>query len=260
MQVKKIIVGIMVICVISLCFSRKADVATGVVPDNGKEPLVNAMAATGAVLEAASLNAWAELPEAGADEERMTAMLQSVMADFGLAEGSYHITRLTDQSHRQFRAEGSRDGCRLVSVIQAVTLKPPLVAQTMSTVYLVLNVETESAPVLDIPAWRQKLTRIITHFGGLPRITTCLVGYLDGKLMEDDWGTYIDKAFVAVNGVVANRLVYDNFASYAGYSFLIPDKLDFGGEKVNVNVAMRYSRYQNRTYITIGSPVITREY
>jgi hypothetical protein len=46
----------------------------------------------------------------------------------------------------------------------------------------------------------------------------------------------------------------------SGYSPLVADSLHVNGKEMNVNMAVRYSLTDDRTYFLIGSPVITQEY
>lgn len=47
---------------------------------------------------------------------------------------------------------------------------------------------------------------------------------------------------------------------WSGYTPLIKDELTVEGKKMNLNIAMRYNALEDKTYIFIGTPIITMEY
>ena len=87
-----------------------------------------------------------------------------------------------------------------------------------------------------------------------------MIGWLDGKLKDREWCDALQSAFKAIDAQVIDKLQTQHFASYTGFSPGIINRIQVGDQKINLNMAMRYSQYDNRTYITIGSPIITREY
>ena len=126
--------------------------------------------------------------------------------------------------------------------------------------YLVVNIEAKAAENHSISYMQEKVTRITSNFGPSPRINTCLIGWLDGKLRAGEWHKPLSDAFTVIEASIIDQLETEHFASYTGFTSEIPESLQAGDKKINLNMAMRYSQYDNRTYVTIGSPIITREY
>jgi hypothetical protein len=126
--------------------------------------------------------------------------------------------------------------------------------------YLVVNVESKAAGNLSVRDMQEKIGRITKKFGDSPQISTCLIGWLDGKLRDGEWHEPLEKAFMVADAKIVDKLEAEHFASYTGFTPGITDWLQIGDKKINLNMAIRYSKYDNRTYITIGSPIITREY
>ncbi len=107
---------------------------------------------------------------------------------------------------------------------------------------------------------QEKINRIVKKFGDSPRISTCLIGWLDGKLMDGESESMLKSAFLAIDGVIVDQLQQEQYVSVTGFSSAMQDYLQVGGIKININIAIRYSQYDNRTYVIVGSPIITREY
>lgn len=226
-------------------------------PAARREPLSTAMRAVGAGVEELSINGWAQLPNDRQSEEELEAMARTAIERLGISTNSYTITHSTTQYQRMARAEAVSDYFHAVTVAEVIY---PRNDSNSQEVYLVVNIETKPQQDDEIQEWKSKITGIMENFGGQARISTCLVGWLDGKLNDEEWNNYIGNGFNAVNATIIDKVRSDNFASFTGFSPAITEHLMVGKKRINVNMAMRYSPYDDRTYVTIGSPVITREY
>lgn len=221
------------------------------------EPLSAAMEATGAQLEEFSINAWVKLPSDKLKDEQLQDIVQQVMNQLGVETHNYQLTH--QQTNKQ-------------SIVQAEMISPTfhvlVMAQTisdrMSTLeregYLVVNIEAKAAEDLSISHMQKKISIITKKIGPSPQISTCLIGWLDGKLRAGEWHKPLNDAFMVIDAKIVDKLTAEHFASYTGFTSEIAEWLQVGDKKINVNMAMRYSQYDNRTYVTIGSPIITREY
>ncbi|MPL68966.1 hypothetical protein SDC9_14699 [bioreactor metagenome] len=221
-----------------------------------REPLSAAMHAMGAGVEELSVNAWANLPaDTGQNDADLEAVAHSAMAKLGIS--GYQLSQHQTDYQHMARAEWIADYSHVVVIAERIssTKKPE-----QDEVYLVVLVETKPGSETELQAWQNKISEVIKNFGGFPRISTCLVGWLDGKLEDGETSIALENGFKTANATMIDSIRYDNFASNTGYVPGITEYLEVGGKKVNINMAMRYSSYDDRTYITIGSPVITREY
>lgn len=215
--------------------------------------LADSMRAAGAHVQQAQLNGWAKtaLP-AGTESTDLEEVIHAVMGKLDLDRRQYTISRHFDQTQRMVRAEYRSDQEQVTAAVRVIGL--PAAPER----YIVINILAAN-PEANLDKWKNKPAQIIEDMGGLPRISTCLVGWLDGKLEEDEW-TKLHTALNVLDATVVSAIHEGSTVSIAGYSPLLPEWLTVEGQPINVNLAMRYSPHDNRTYITIGSPVITREY
>lgn len=220
------------------------------------QPLSAAMKAVGAGVEEMSVNVWAKLPATGQEDSELETVACQAMEQLGVGQGSYQISYNKTDAQRMVRTEAIADYFHAVVIAEVVSPN----STEQAEVYLVILVETKPGSDTEFAEWQDKISAIVKNFGGTPRISTCLVGWLDGKLKDGEWHMRLRSGFNAVNATIIDKVMYENFASYAGFSPGISDYLEVGGKHININMAMRYSPYDDRTYITIGSPVITREY
>ena len=220
------------------------------------EPLAAAMQATGAELSEISVNGWAKLPAGKLNEAELTIMAEQAMQALGYAEGEYRLTAGTARQQQAVRAVADEHDRQVTVIAEQLILGDNRPVE----VYIVINVEMKSQEEKAISEVNDRIGQIITDFGGRPQISTCLVGWLDGKLVKDDWDKRIADAFAVIDANVISTNSTDQYISSTGFSPLLGNWLKIGGSRMNVNAAMRYNSYDNRTYVIIGSPVITIEY
>lgn len=215
-----------------------------------------AMSATGAVTREITVNAWQKLPGSGFSDEQLAELAKEAMRRLNIGPGQYEIKHLGGERHRLVRAEMSGDRFRAVVAVQSLySTDDSKVPET----YLVVNLET-TADKGPAGYWVKLAGDAADRGDGTARITTCLIGWLNGKLETDEWVTRLHKAGKVVNISITDTLVQSNFASIVGFSPTLPESISLGDKQVNVNMVMRYNQPEDRTYVIIGSPVITGEY
>jgi hypothetical protein len=221
------------------------------------EALGEAMAVTGATPGRLIVNAWSRLPQAELTDGQLAALAEEAMSRLDVAPEDYELVRSHSERHRLVRAEALAAGRQMTVSVQVIY--PTWDDRKKPEAYIVVNVEIASDPA-GIAAWRARVKGAADCGGGSPRISTCLVGWLDGKLDKDEWPIRLHNAGNALGASVLDTLIQPGFASITGYSPALPDSLIVADKQINVNMAMRYSPYENRTYVIVASPVIPGEY
>ncbi|EGO64066.1 YwmB family TATA-box binding protein [Acetonema longum] len=216
--------------------------------------LADSMRTAGVHVQEAHVNGWAQIAlHAGSENRDLEETVHAAMGKLNLDRKQYSVSRHLDQTQRMIRAEYRNDHAQVTAAVQIVGL--PAAPER----YIVINILAAN-PGENFSEWENKAEQIIKDMGGLPRISTCLVGWLDGKLERDEWTKRFHTVLNVLDATVVSTMCDGGTVSITGYSPLLQDWLTVEGRRINVNLAMRYSPYDNRTYITIGSPVITREY
>ncbi|MBP2627192.1 MAG: hypothetical protein H6Q68_1903 [Firmicutes bacterium] len=221
------------------------------------EPLSVAMEATGAKVEEFSINAWVKLPSDKLSDEQLQDIVQEVMSQLGVESYNYQLTSRKTPKYNIVQARAICPAFHAQAIAQII---PGGISRQEEEGYLVVNIEAKAEENLSINDMKKKIYVITKKIGPSPQITTCLIGWLDGKLRAGEWHKALSDAFMAIDANIVDKLNSEQFASYTGFTSEIAEWLQVGDKKINVNMAMRYSQYDNRTYVTIGSPIITREY
>jgi hypothetical protein len=251
--VNKVIYGLIIMVLVCLLTGSLQQFAQGRKPEAS---LFAALSSTGGKVQEVSINAWGQLPDGNVTAEKLKELAASAMKQLGVREDAYTITKTGDADRQSIRAEAVEGNMHITALVQTIKVS----SASEAAGYVVLNLESNNCNDRELAKRQQEIKNIIKEFGCLPHINTCLTGWLDGKLLKEEWGTRLENAFQAAKATTVDKIQYTDFASYTGYSPAIADYVQYGNKKVNVNIAMRYSPHDNRTYIIVGSPVITREY
>lgn len=219
-----------------------------------EQTLYTALQAADAQIEKNNLYGWGKLPDDDWHKESLEDLTGSVIAQLNGNDRNVSLHYEEDTEHRSVTGR-----CYNTNGAITVVTRKQLQTKTQES-YLFVSIETKGNKPENSNVVRQKIKNIFQNTGSSAQISTCLVGRLNGKLEQDDLTARLNRAFQAMNAQLTGKLEQINLVSYSGFSPLIPRFLAVDGQKTNVNLAIRYSPYDNRTYITIGSPVITGEY
>jgi len=70
----------------------------------------------------------------------------------------------------------------------------------------------------------------------------------------------VDNILYSLDAQKKDEMKDVNILSTTGYTEKLSDYIKYGEEKINVNASVRYSEYDDKTFVYIGTPLITLEY
>ncbi|ABW20087.1 YwmB family TATA-box binding protein [Alkaliphilus oremlandii] len=106
----------------------------------------------------------------------------------------------------------------------------------------------------------KKIEEIFGDYKAQWQTTINLTGAVVGKLTKAEEEQRQDRIFNFLQAKKIEVLKDELFSSVTAYSPLISSYIEYGDNKVNVQLAMRYSEYEDKTYIWIANPLITTTY
>jgi len=107
---------------------------------------------------------------------------------------------------------------------------------------------------------REKVLTVFKKFNIKPKINSCITGNFDGKLDYAQMNDVCRRIFKEAGARKVEGIRNGNFISISAYSPAIGNFIRVEENKVNLNLAMRYNSYENKTYIWLATPVIATEY
>ncbi|MDR7856940.1 YwmB family TATA-box binding protein [Tissierella sp.] len=118
----------------------------------------------------------------------------------------------------------------------------------------------KSGKYFNISGIIERTEGIFKKFSKPVEITTCIIGTIDGKLKEEDLKKNVSYAMREVKGKVVEEYFDSSISSYTAFTPLIESSIFSGEKKINLNLAIRYNEFEDKTYIWIGTPIITTGY
>lgn len=91
-------------------------------------------------------------------------------------------------------------------------------------------------------------------------ITMTLSGSFKGELEPGEMRGICSEILKYLGAVEVEGLYQEGLVSVSGYAPVLGKGIVSGSRQVNVQVALRYSPYKGRTYVWIGTPIISIEY
>jgi len=91
-------------------------------------------------------------------------------------------------------------------------------------------------------------------------ITSCITGAFPGRLKKDEMNEIVKSVFREADAKKVEGIKDGNLISVSAYSPSMGDYVQSGSKRINLNVALRYNSYEDKTYIWLAAPVILTEY
>ena len=125
--------------------------------------------------------------------------------------------------------------------------------------YITVSVVDNSA-VAGLEDTRKSVLGILRKYRIQSKVNSCITGSFDGMLDNNRLNVICSIIFKAVEARKVEGMRDDNLISVSAYSPSFRDSVEINGNKVNLNFAVRYNSFENKTYIWLATPVITTEY
>lgn len=110
---------------------------------------------------------------------------------------------------------------------------------------------------VDTQDYIDKIEDYFHSIKALPRISATLVGTFDGRLDSKERKSIINSLVAKIDGRVTQAMEDERLISIAGYSHIL-DTAPIAN--INFQIASRYNAYEGKTYLWMGTPIITIEY
>ncbi|NMA03623.1 MAG: YwmB family TATA-box binding protein, partial [Clostridiales bacterium] len=105
-----------------------------------------------------------------------------------------------------------------------------------------------------------KVKDLLNNYHNGVETTVSLTGVHSGRLSKTEEKQKQSSIFRFLKARKIEVLEDEFFTSITAYSPLIGSHIRYGGKNVNIQLAMRYSEYEDKTYLWIATPLITTTY
>lgn len=107
---------------------------------------------------------------------------------------------------------------------------------------------------------RNKIERVFNDHGLKAVVNSCITGTYDGNLQDSQLENICRKILNDSDAKKVESLRQENIISVSAFSPMIKDKLSIDGKNINLSLAIRYNKLENKTYLWVATPVVNTEY
>lgn len=124
--------------------------------------------------------------------------------------------------------------------------------------YITVNATgTDQVSALDL---RQKIEEVLAVYKLKAEVNSCITGTYDGNLADSQLENICRKILNDSSAKKVDSLRQSNVISVSAFSPMIKDKLSIDGKNINLSLAIRYNKLENKTYLWVATPVVNTEY
>lgn len=218
-----------------------------------EDSLITSMNSTKAQVMESTISAWAKIDDSFMTAEQLTKELAEAVTILKPEESTLNIK--SDSSDGVNRQTLSGNMGNKYYNIEVESVKTDKGGET----YMLMDVSINNSSS-ELASEREKVATYYQNKRVKANISSCVIGVYDGKLTENAMRSKIADAMSSVKAKEVEGLSNDEINSISAFSGNINNFVLSNNKKVNMQIAMRYSSYDNKTYIWIGSPLINVEY
>lgn len=124
--------------------------------------------------------------------------------------------------------------------------------------YITINVTGNDKA--DATGLRDKIESVFNSYKLKVEVNSCITGTYDGNLSDSQLEGICRKILNDSSAEKVDSMRQQNIISVSAFSPMIKDKLTIDGKNVNLSLAIRYNKLENKTYLWVATPVVNSEY
>lgn len=107
---------------------------------------------------------------------------------------------------------------------------------------------------------KEQMNTVFENLNLTPKISINITGLYDGDMNYEQKKQITSSIMKQMNANFEEDYNTNKVYSVVGYTKLIDEYIYSEKQKININLALRYNEYENKTYLYLSSPIITTEY
>lgn len=218
-----------------------------------EDSLIKSIDSTEAQVMESTISVWSKINNSFMTEQQVEEEMKAVLMTINPEKTTINIVKEHgEETNKQILYASLGDKYYDIAVESIKTNKG-------GETHVIMDVSIDNSTT-ELVAERQRLERYFAAKNVKPKISSCVIGVYEGKLTENEMRAKIADAMSAVKAKEVEGLTSEDLNSISAFSGNINSFVLSNNKKINMQIAMRYSSYDDKTYIWIGSPLIHVEY
>lgn len=184
--------------------------------------------------------------------DKLTAICEEVFKDLEVTGYSRNSTS-TDTLVKTDLSGTTKDGVKITAMASIVGNK-----SGDGDKYITIDAtETVNGSALLL---RDRIEKIFDRYGLKAVVNSCITGTYEGNLQDSQLENICRKILDDSDAKKVDSMRQENIISVSAFSPMIDDKLSIDGKNINLSLAIRYNKIENKTYLWVATPVVNTEY
>lgn len=107
---------------------------------------------------------------------------------------------------------------------------------------------------------KEQAENIFKNLGISPQTNISVTGSYKGKLNTEQKKKISQEIMKQLGAEAREDYVSEDVYSVTGYTKKIDEYINSANKKINLNLALRYNEYENKTYLYLATPLLVTEY
>lgn len=222
--------------------------------------LVKAFETSGAEIVETNVNVYSSGQGMFLKREEIISVVKSLASEMEIDYGRNEKVENYDEGYNQLSLIGQNSrGQNVVIIVSSMDFTKVEDSGGGCETDIVLDISS-NGKYENLPSIERKAKRAINNFIKGARVTSCIIGRYEDDIPENRKEEIINSILESIGATEVERTIYDGMVSVSAHTPGVQEYIELGQKKINFNIAMRYNSYEGKTYIWLGSPVISVEY
>ena len=218
--------------------------------------LIEAFNSSKAKLVTSEVHFWSKIKVDGKDTLKVKLLMSDVLKTLGIKDaGALETSYVKNDRLEKTVVNCIAEDKSLVNINFDIYKKDGLEPQ--KTISISVTEDLESLRLKDKV---KELKKVLKKHKIKPKVNYCLVGSIEGKLDNSMLEEVAEDVFKKVCAKKVEGMRDKKVVSVSGYTPHMGNTIRVNGKKVNLNLAIRYNSYEDKTYLWFATPIITTEY
>ncbi|HWR59992.1 MAG TPA: YwmB family TATA-box binding protein [Clostridia bacterium] len=248
---KKLIL-LLLLCILLTAGSFDADQYSAV-PLTEEEALVKSFESTGAEVMESTISCWTKLNDRFIAQGQIEAEMDRIVGFMKLDNTTVVKKVENDETLNKLVLYGTRGNKAYNVAIESAK------QETGGETYIVFDVFMDK-DYKELASVRQEIIDALQQEEASMNFSSCIVGTYKGELSKKESDRKSELALQSIDAKRVEGIEDDMMKSISAFSNNVGGYVLSDRDRVNVQLAMRYSSYDDKTYIWIGTPLIPMGY
>lgn len=218
-----------------------------------EEALITSFESTGADVLESTISSWAKLNDKFLTIEQLEALMTKVLSGINPDKATVVKNIESDDQLNKMLLYGSKGNKSYNIALESVR------QEAGGETYIVVDVSMDKS-YKDLKTEKQVIASAVQVGESSIHFSSCIIGTYKGKLPSAEADKKSRIALESINAKKVEGIDNEELKSISAFSSNVDGYIMSNQDRVNVKLAMRYSSYDDKTYIWIGTPLIPIEY